>query len=187
MELLVALISSSAFAGVISHLVSTASARQETQNELRRTHLHELRRARFDEYQKLWKHMEPLALYAPAQDLDRKTVEDMSTDMRAWYFGGGGLVLSTAARDRYFDLQNQLQLLLADSAVQWPLRKSDERYVTAAQKGDPVRRIVAGKPRAEASRFTELQERSSALRTQLTKDVDSRSPSFLGDGDESMA
>jgi hypothetical protein len=68
----------------------------------------QLRNHRIDAYQALWKILEPLAYYAPPSAVTYAVATDLSQALRTWYFEVGGLFLSEASRDAYFDLQKGL-------------------------------------------------------------------------------
>ena len=119
----------------------------------------DLRERRLTAYSRLWALTEPLAIYSPAEALTPQGARAMSERLRTWYFTHG-LLLTEAARDKYFGLQKML---------------------TAER--------IAGAPAPTASLkppiLDELQEASSAMRTALSRDVASRRPPMIaGDGRE---
>jgi hypothetical protein len=69
-----------------------------------------LRQERIEAYKKLWKELERLAYYAPAQqELTHGVARELAGALRAWYFQIGGLLMSEATREAYFDLQRALR------------------------------------------------------------------------------
>lgn len=68
----------------------------------------ELRKQRIEAYQALWKILEPLAYYAPPSAVTHALARELAEALRSWYFEVGGLFLSEASREAYFDLQKGL-------------------------------------------------------------------------------
>ena len=67
-----------------------------------------LRTQRIEAYQALWKILEPLAYYAPSSAVTHALARELAEALRSWYFEVGGLFLSEASREAYFDLQKGL-------------------------------------------------------------------------------
>ena len=67
-----------------------------------------LREQRIEAYQALWKILEPLAYYAPSSAVTHALARELAEALRSWYFEVGGLFLSEASREAYFDLQKGL-------------------------------------------------------------------------------
>ena len=64
---------------------------------------------RLELYADLVKAMEPLALYfPPRQVVTPRDCSAMGETLCAWYFAGGGLLMSTSSRDAYFCLARAL-------------------------------------------------------------------------------
>ena len=68
-----------------------------------------LRDQRITVYAELWKCLQPLAKYSRPEPVTYEKVENLSKDLRKWYFEVGGLFLSETTRDRYFDLQEAIK------------------------------------------------------------------------------
>jgi hypothetical protein len=109
----------------------------------------ELRRQRIEAYQALWKILEPLAYYAPPSAVTYSVARDLAQALRKWYFEVGGLFLSEASREAYFDLQKGL-----GGVIKEPLDADS---------------VPLG-----AQRFERLRSIASRLRTTLTQDVATR-------------
>ena len=115
----------------------------------------DLRKERIGAYQELWACFEPLAFYSPPGPVTFKTVRQISTTMREWYFTKGGLFLSTEARDVYFRLQRELT------------ETAHARGVGIADELDFDQR-------------EHIKALTSRLRTQMAEDVKTRVGSRLG-------
>ena len=108
-----------------------------------------LREERVRQYRVLWEKTGLLPLWPRAEHVTYARLSRMSTDFRDWYFHGGGLFLSTRARKAYGKAQEAIAAVLE------------------AQGGD--RDAALSAPDYDA-----LQQRLSALRTELTGDLLSR-------------
>ena len=116
----------------------------------------------------------------------------MGEKIRVWYFEGGGLLMSTTARDAYFVLARALtRASLAEqlSVPEFPKHANDisvhavdqYRRELAGRGLDDVEKWAFGSSGSEtqqpALRFKDfifLQKHSSALRTELSADLHSR-------------
>lgn len=110
----------------------------------------DLRKKRIREYRELWKLLQPLAKYARPGPLTCQAAQQLSYDLRQWYYERGGMFLSDRSRDAYFALQDSLKKEVVDS-----------------HSGQP------DAPLAEEA-FERIREKGSALRTALTVDVGTR-------------
>jgi hypothetical protein len=116
-----------------------------------------LRDARIKVYQKLWRNLQPLAKYARPEPVTYQTLQQLSEDLRAWYFERGGLYFSGPARDAYFALQEALAQVHRDrDATVMPQSELDD------------------------ATFETLRQRGSALRTAMAGDVGTRRSPLLG-------
>ena len=132
-----------------------------------------------------------LALYFPrAEAVGPEECRAMGESMRVWYFKGGGLLMSTEARNAYFTLARALtRASLAErlSAPRFPKdadRISDEtiedyRDELKALGLDDVKKWTFGgqeseKPALRFKDFVFLQRLTSTLRTKLCEDLHSR-------------
>ncbi len=122
----------------------------------------DLRQKRIVAYQDLWRRLGPLAKYGHTASLSAQGVDELAEDLRDWYFGtGGGLFLSTSAREDYFALQSLLQLV-ADG---WGWDQDAKGTMTPATR-------------------EHVRTYGSRLRTSLTRDVATRTrPTMRGDVD----
>jgi hypothetical protein len=134
-----------------------------------------------------------LALYfPPVKSVGPDDCRVMGEEMRAWYFEGGGLLMSTRARDAYFVLARALtRASLAErlNVPEFPKHANDigadavdeYRRELAGRGLDDVEKWVFGGQSSEADTpalrykdFVFLQTHSSALRTELCADLHSR-------------
>jgi hypothetical protein len=106
-----------------------------------------LRNKRMELYPKLWKATEAVSRW-PRNDVARKTLAELHTTFRSWYYASGGLFLSESARARYGDVQELIATILTHES-----RPTD---------------LLA------AETYTDLMETTSRLRTALTEDLDTR-------------
>jgi hypothetical protein len=111
-----------------------------------------LREHRLTAYGELWRLLEPLSIYEQ-KSITVGAAAALSARMTRWYYRTGGLVLSVAARDAYFPVQN---ILAAAGGLPFP-----------------------GDHRLDRATMDDLKARGSALRTATTRDVGTRAD-FLG-------
>jgi hypothetical protein len=153
---------------------------------------------RLESYPNLVKATARLALYFPSNDppaasIGPKECAAMGQAMSAWYFDGGGLLLSTEARDAYFRLARALTRASLAEELRVPMFPKDAEGISAEKVDDyraelaqafdldDVERWSFGDPGSEdekpALRFKDfvfLQRLSSTLRTKLSEDLHSR-------------
>lgn len=122
-------------------------ARLERQVELEKEIDIDLRAKREARYLELWRIGASVSKMPRNRDLTWSDLVDMHNHLRDWYFDGGGMYLSGQARAGYGELQQCLGR---------HLESGDHRSVL----GDDV--------------YDDVQQRFSALRTELTKDLQSR-------------
>ena len=133
------------------------------------------------------------ALYfPPAKFVSPEGCCKMGEAMRGWYFGGGGLLMSTEARDAYFALARALTRASLTEDLRVPLFPKDADHISV-EAVDRYRRELTsldlqnvekwkfGGAETEMERaalrfkdFVFLQSLSSALRTRLCEDLHSR-------------
>lgn len=147
---------------------------------------------RLELYPRLVNGTEQLALYfPPAKTLSPTQCRAMGEALRAWYFEGGGVFLSTKARDAYFRFMKALTRASLAKELNVPVFPEDAEKISAenvdnfkvelAQKLDldGVDRWIFGSAGSDslAYRFKDfvfLQRLSSNLRTTLAEDLRSR-------------
>lgn len=143
-----------------------------------------------------------LAVYFPGRGrsvgatLTPDSCAEMGRSMSRWYFLGGGLLMSTQARDAYFDLARGLTLAAAQDYLRVPQTPADavliskellanyrssytdelksevlDEWEFAADSNNEER---SAEPQERFKDFVWLQELGSRLRTSLAKDLRSR-------------
>lgn len=112
-----------------------------------------LRDRRLAVYPKLWDDTGAIPRW-PRTQPNRHDLTELHKTYRTWYFATGGIFLSESARARYGEVQELLAALLDQS----PCRETDRLTDTA---------------------YTDLMETTSALRTALAQDLDTRRRSSL--------
>lgn len=108
----------------------------------------DLREKRHDVYRELWTMTKIVPKYPAPNRLEFAALSDFSYTLRDWYFETGGIYMSEAARDRYFEVQEVIQ------SVQ-------------SEKRSPV---------LEPAQYDRVREACSKLRTELARDLQSRRP-----------
>jgi len=148
---------------------------------------------RLELYVDLVKATERLALYFPlAQAVAQQDCIAMGGALRAWYFAGGGLVMSTAARDAYFRLARALTRASLAAELNVPIFSRDALDISAPALEQYRRELAALRlddvdgwnfggsgaasqpPALRFKDFVFLQSLSSSLRTELCADLRSR-------------
>jgi hypothetical protein len=107
-----------------------------------------LRSDRVAAYKMLWKKTSLLPLWPRATDVTYEQLSCFSADLRDWYFNDGGWLFSTEARQEYEALQTLLREIIKTSGT------------------------APGQIRPE--HYDAIRSRCSALRTELTNDLQSR-------------
>jgi hypothetical protein len=146
----------SVLVGALAALIAAGITFLTTRWQLRRQfdfeYDRQLRERRLAAYSELWHLLEPLSIYE-REPITVETAWAMSARLTRWYYRTGGIVLSVAARDAYFPVQNILS-----AAGHLPLPNDSH---------------VARKT------MEELKTRASRLRSATTSDVGTRAD-FLG-------
>lgn len=118
----------------------------------------DLRAKRIEVYKELWSHLGLLARYDRPKPLNRKTLKELTTAMREWYFQIGGLYLSEETRKAYFDLKEIIKNDLEGS----DFRDDKEKELASAD----LEKLIA---------------QASLLRSHLTHDIGTRKTSAIAD------
>ena len=116
----------------------------------------EQRTARLAPVQKLWRAMEPLSFFPGPQRPEGVILMKLTEDLTTWYYGTGGVYVSTGSRDLYVGLQEKLQKLRCEYGDEATLSK-----VSSCNHKD----------------FHYLQHDASALRSSTAGDCGTRSKS----------
>jgi hypothetical protein len=107
-----------------------------------------LRSLRLGVYPALWQATSAVSRW-PRSQATRASLEALHEEYRSWYYAKGGLFLSETTRARFGDVQELIAMLLS------------------AGSASPTDVLVE-------DAYTELMETTSALRTALTEDLDTR-------------
>ena len=113
---------SAALAGLIGIIAGAFTTyfttRSRIRTELSADYDKSLRDARIDAYRGLWKELQPLAKYSRPGPVSYRTVQQLSSVARRWYFETGGLYLSERAREAYFALMDGYRDVLENLELQ---------------------------------------------------------------------
>src|SRR5262245_10766681 len=179
--------------GAATTLVSVWGARRARLGELDQA-VHE---RRLEHYPRLVACNSRLAVYFPRASDDNRPLApqdcaEMGRSMSRWYFGGGGLLLSTEARDAYFKVMRALTkaslangLCVPDFPIDAPLVSVDmlKDYWGRERIGPTPKEIedwkfgdtsTGNEPKDRFRDYVFLQKLSSELRTALTGDIRGR-------------
>jgi len=153
---------------------------------------------RLEWYPKVTSATEFLALYFPKSAVDRSKCEWAGRELRACYFGGAGILLSTAARDRYFMLVEALTRAADSGRLDVPSPDHYADMMSVSKLDDYRKQLRVIEPTmkcvkswkfgtgvqqpgqttdnpAESFRdFVFLQTLASCLRTELSYDINGR-------------
>jgi hypothetical protein len=114
------------------------------------------------EYLKLWRMTQVLPKWPKASDVTCERLLQFSKDLQNWYFAGGGMYLSRQAQGTYKALQEVLAGRVRPHIERGRLARTTERD-----------RTRAARPVTDAD-YEAIRAKCSSLRTQLTKDLESR-------------
>ena len=138
---------------VVTGFISYQLAHRQAAIDLAKNIDESMARDRTEAYKVLWKLTGRIPLYPPAENLTYESLRTLSIEFQRWYFNIGGIYLTEAAREAYFDAQ---ELLLRLS-----VRKTGE--------------LKPCKLDANCD-YETVRKQLSTLRTQLTEDLRSRRP-----------
>ena len=124
----------------------------------------DLRTKRLPPYAALWKLTEVLPQWPPNEMCTYKDLQTFSASLRDWYFHDGGWLLSELARKAYGEVQEIL----------WDKSKG-VLWVPGASPPTLQTGLV------EESAYETVRKCCHALRTQLTRDLESRRPGPIAD------
>ncbi|MEV6266726.1 hypothetical protein AB0L64_06155 [Kribbella sp. NPDC051936] len=122
----------------------------------------DLRDRRLAVYPKLWQATGATPRW-PRTEPSRHDLTELHKAYRTWYFSIGGIFLSESARARYGDVQKLLEALLTASST------------------DRARGTPRETDRLTDTAYVDLMETTSALRTALAQDLDTRRRSSVRD------
>ncbi|HEY8563320.1 MAG TPA: hypothetical protein VIL74_23280 [Pyrinomonadaceae bacterium] len=143
---------SAALTAIVTYLATRSKIRLDLTVEYDK----EIRKKRLELYEKLWKHLKPLARFSPEEKPTYALIKQTSETMRDWYFDEvGGIYLSKESREPYFNLKECLQEIIDDQVL-----KNSRAELSARQH-------------AKVLNF------GKQLRDSLSDDIDTRRESFL--------
>ena len=132
----VALLLGSAILGAAAGAFGTA---YKSRKELESLYDIELRRRRITTYAELWTLLEPLAYWSPPRPVTYGGLGQLSRVLRSWYFGSGGLFLSSKTRAPYFNLQEALTRLSEDRPTDDETVLDDDTHEVVKALGSRLR------------------------------------------------
>jgi hypothetical protein len=153
-QVLIALISS--ISVVVSALATYFFGVLKARRDLELQYDKNLRDKRLDAYKELWKLFQPMAKYSPPRTVTYWTINELSVNLRIWYFEVGGIFLSSNSRDKYFAVQDEIRAALGRSQPQQYNEVLPHKYWQA------------------------IFSKSSELRTSLAMDLGSRAKAMFG-------
>ncbi len=136
-----------------------------------------LRARREAEYGGLLSLMAVVPAWPPQEGLTYRGLAALERELRAWYFGGGGLIMSRETRDAFSALQRGIEVRrLAAGERLLDARLADHRLDGAALTPlDPARMPhVRGDPARASDDYDDVQRLCSTVRTRMTEDLLSR-------------
>jgi hypothetical protein len=136
---------------VMTALFGLLTNRQKFREDLQAKYDATIHEQRTAVYLPLWKKLELLARFAPPETVTMKRLDELSTTLREWFFDKGGLYLSDESRQAYLNLQETITHVRN--------REISDRGV-------------------DESSLRRIQDKASALRASLSKDIGSRKVSF---------
>lgn len=90
----------------------------------------DLRRRRIPEYRKLWTLTGKLPKWPRAENLAGHDLATFVKELRDWYFGGGGMLLSAESYNAYSNLQDRLaDYLRANADLAQPFGGEDYEFI----------------------------------------------------------
>jgi hypothetical protein len=125
--------------------------RQRLTQELRAEYDKDLLQHRIAAYQALWKITGRFPLYGKDTPVTIQVTQQLTIELRKWYFEEGGIFFTEASRDAYFALQKRVKQILEEELRDQP----SETELPFAIYGS-------------------IQEHCSALRSKLVEDVGTR-------------
>ena len=153
-----------------------------------------LRSERIKEYKTLWSKMDALAKYPEPPPMTVDAARDLARKFRDWYFAGGGLFMSENTREKYFDLQDGLKIVLQNNKKVGhfkednPDSQSLQRYLERKTvPPEELLNLANAKVEERQDGVSEevlknLRKLGSSLRTSMTEDLLTRRGSYLSDG-----
>ena len=142
-----------------------------------------LRARRETEYDRLLVLMSAVPAWPPQEGLTYRRLAALERELRAWYFGGGGLIMSRSTRDAF----NRLQRGLEERRIAAGERLADARLAEHRLSGGALQPIAAvgphvrGVPAHARDDYDDVQQLCSLVRTEMTEDLLSRTrPLALG-------
>jgi hypothetical protein len=76
--------------------------------ELRNKYDIDLRNKRIEAYTKLWEYLKPLAFFSSKEKYTYDELEKLSEELTTWYYGLGGLVMSSSSQKFYVQFQKEI-------------------------------------------------------------------------------
>lgn len=142
-----------AAAGIVVAIITGFVSYRSAGWNLRKDLEVELRRQRLEGFKKLWALSEPLCEFGRTGPFERtttKSLEDLSSDLRHWYYAQGGIFLSEESRDEFIRFQEALRQVIqkaSDSADVLDEAKREELRQAAGDLRTSLRHAFKGFPK----------------------------------------
>jgi len=149
MEQITILLIGGLIGGFIKYIFDVSKDKPDFQNQTYTT----LMKDRWEQYQRLWTISGELPKWPRREGLTLEHIDDISSRLRQWYFGKGGMMLSKSARERYEPVQEALMAV----------------YEKVENKEIPL----------EEADYENIRKKFSDLRSELTNDLMSRKRQVL--------
>jgi len=163
--------------GVFALLAAVLGAFINFRKELEAEYDKDLRKLRIEVFKPLWRLLQPLAFYGPPGPVTYRKAEELSRDLRQWYYEVGGLFLSSRqpGAGRFSSIARPRTAEGGSRGPYFALQEALQEVVSRVRQAD----IPLNDPLPDAD-LTVLKANASALRTSLTLDVGTRRGSEVG-------
>jgi hypothetical protein len=179
---------SGALASLLKFRNDLELSRQQFRNDLRAEYDKDLRERRIEVYKGLWHLLQYLGRYDRPKPLTPQTLQELTVEMRKWYFGGGGLYLSQKSRKTYFDLKETLRDVLDKTKDDPQQSEGSRRRYSDLKRAikdvlDKTKNGLEDVP-LDNEDTKPVLDQAHLLRDSLARDVGTRKPSAIAEAGE---